>query len=474
MISPRVKHFFVCACTVISFAVPAAAAGGGAIAWFPGPCDSSGGYGLIGLPDAGCGNACSCPGDCGGDGRVAIDELVSVVSMSMHGSTPEHCRSVDRDSSCDVSVGEVVEAVNGALKGCPPPPHATRSTLSPFIDLLVATTMVDQGPGAVVLVAKDGEVLHEVAYGFADLRDERRNETDTLFAIGSVSMPFTALAVLMLAEDGLVDLDDPIGLYEPRLERFGEQLTIRTLLSHTSGIPDFLGRFVGAGAQAEATGHTNWDLIELFWWWGELDFEPGTSCRYSSFAYEVLATLVENVSGIDFPSFVEQRILVPLAMEHTYVRPRQARLAEPAPARGYVRMGAEDFFPFDLADFDGLYGAWSMYSTAHDLLRFDQALYTDRLVSTETLALAFAPAMLSDGEPACAQATYDSSQSYGLGWQVGTHFGEAYVAHDGIRFGYTSALVRFPEKHLTVIVLANRVDSGLPKLAFQIADLYLE
>jgi CubicO group peptidase (beta-lactamase class C family) len=371
-------------------------------------------------------------------------------------------------------VDEVVEAVNGALKGCTPPPASTRNALSPLVDLLVGASMVDRGPGGVVLVAEHGEILHEVAYGFADLREDRLNHVDTLFAIGAVSMPFTALSVLMLADEGLLDLDDPVGRYLPRLERFGAALTIRSLLSHTSGVPDFLGRIAGTGAGAEPIGPTNEDLIDLLWWWGELEFEPGRSCRQSHLGYEVLATLVETVAGVDFPTFVEQRILDPLGMEGTYVRPADARRAEPAAARPYVRMGEADFFPLDPGQYDDLYGAWSMYSTARDLLRFDQALYSSSLLSPASLAQAFAPSLLSGGEPVCANATADPSDSYGLGWQIGVHDGEPYVAHDGIRFGYTSSLLRFPERRLTVIVLANRIDSGLPELAFRIADLFLQ
>lgn len=450
----------------------AAAEGGGALAWFPGPCNEPGDYGLFGDPDAACGDACFCPGDCGGDGQIEINELVSVVSMAMHGSPPMSCPSVDRDRSCDVSIGEIVEAVNGALKGCPPRPAATRTTMSPFVDLVVHASMVDEGPGGVVLVAENGEVVHEVAYGFADVEDEVPNRTDTVFAIGTLSMPFTALAVLMLADDGVIDLDDPVGLYVPRLERFGENVTIRGLLSHTSGIPDFLGRIPGATQRVGSEDLTNQSLIDLIWWWGDLQFEPGTMCRYSQVGYEILATLIENVTGVEFARFVEERILAPLGMENTYVRPAEARRADPVPARGYVPVGSGDFFPYDLSEYDGLYGSWSIYSTARDLLRFAAALDGDLLMSAEMHGVAFAPATLDDGELACAVSSYDSSSSYGLGWQVGTHFGEPYFGQDGVRFGYTSALLHFPEHDLTVIVLANRSDSGLPDLALRISDLF--
>jgi CubicO group peptidase (beta-lactamase class C family) len=451
----------------------AAAEGGGALAWFPGPCNTPGDYGLFGDPSTACGDACFCPGDCGGDGQVEIDELVSVVAMAMHGSPPMSCPSVDRDRSCDVSIGEVVEAVNGALKGCPPRPAATRTTMSPFVDLVVHAAMVDQGPGGVVLVAENGEVVHEVAYGLADVDDGVPNRTDTVFAIGTLSMPFTAIGVLMLADEGVIDLDDPVGLYVPRLERFGENVTIRRLLSHTSGIPDFLGRIPGATQRVGSEDLTNQSLIDLIFWWGELEFEPGTTCRYSQVGYEILATLIENATGVEFARFVEQRILAPLGMESTYVRPAEARRADPAPARGYIPIGSADFFPYDLSEYDGLYGSWSIYSTATDLLRFAAALDGDRLVSAEMLDQCLAPATLDDGAPACAEASYDSSSSNGLGFEVGTRFGEPYFGQDGVRFGYTSSLLRFPEHDLTVIVLANRSDSGLPELAFRIADLFL-
>jgi CubicO group peptidase (beta-lactamase class C family) len=345
--------------------------------------------------------------------------------------------------------------------------------MSPLVDLVVHSSMVDQGPGGVVLVVEGGEVVHEVAYGFADVDEEVPNRIDTLFAIGSLSMPFTSLAVLMLADQGLIDLDDPVGLYVPRLERFGEQVTIRRLLSHTSGLPDFLGRIPGATQRVGSGDLTNQELIDLIWWWGDLEFEPGAMCRYNQVGYEVLATLVENVSGVEFASFVEQNILGPLGMEHTYVRPAEARRVEPPPARGYIPIGEEQYFSYDLAEYDQLYGSWSLYSTAQDLLRFADALDTDLLMSAETLDLSFTPATLNDGEAACLESTYDSSRSYGLGWQVGTHFGEPYFGQDGFRFSYTSSLLHFPQRDLTVIVLANRSDSGLPDLAFHIADLFL-
>jgi len=349
------------------------------------------------------------------------------------------------------------------------------------VDALLASAGVTADtPGGAVMVIREGCVVHSAGYGLADVKHRAANTPHTVFRIASITKTFTALAIMMLAEEGRLRYDDPIGTYLPELARFGDGVTIRRLLYHTAGLPDYAN-------QPSAKAHIlelwpmplNTDELTFLADRGTLKFPPGDLFAYSNTGYEMLAVVIERLSGQSYGDFLEQRVFRPLGMNSTFSLPNAARLANPARARGY-RIEGNIALLTDSDPFDDIAGAYSIYSTVEDLARYDQALYTNQLVSQATLAEGFAPGRLNDGSEVPFTISPDPDDSYAFGWIVGPHRGERYVSHAGTWPGWRAFFLRMPARQLTVALLLNRetpADSGsLPafvSLAFSIADLYL-
>ncbi len=334
------------------------------------------------------------------------------------------------------------------------------------VDAIFASFVDEDSPGGVVIVIQDGQILHKAGYGLADLEGEIPITSETIFHLGSTGKQFTGLAIMMLAEEGKLNYDDPIGHYLPELARFGDDLTIRHLLHHTSGIPDYhedeelFEELLGM-----ADMPTNEEALALLSERGEMLSTPGEEFFYSNTGYEMLGLLIERLSGQPFPTFMQERVFGPLGMKDTFSQPNPDRLTDPDLAHSYIRDDdTDEIEACDSDPLDYLVGSGSIYSTVEDMYLYDQALYTDELVKQSTLAEAFKPALLNDG----------SESNYGFGWDLGTRSGERYVAHDGAWLGFISYYARFPDQRLAVIVLLNR-DYDLPDedVALEIADLYL-
>ncbi len=365
------------------------------------------------------------------------------------------------------AVAPVSEAPAAELTPISPP-----ATLTPTdwaeqpkqVDAIFASFVTEDSPGGAVIVIRDGQILHKAGYGLADLQGDVPIAPKSIFHLGSVGKQFTGLAIMMLAEEGKLDYDDPIGQHLPQLARFGDGLTIRHLLHHTSGIPDYyeneklLETLLG-----KAEMPTNEDTLALLSEMGEAQFAPGEIFAYSNTGYEMLGSLIERVSGQPFAAFMQERVFDPLGMKSTFSQPDPDRLTDPNLAHSYTRRGSR-IEAYDSDPLDYLVGSGSIYSTVEDLYLYDQALYTDKLVKQSTLAEAFQPAVLKSGD----------QSKYGFGWRLGTRSGERYVAHGGGWLGFVAFYARFPEQRLSVIVLLNR-DFDLPDgdLALEIADLYL-
>lgn len=306
------------------------------------------------------------------------------------------------------------------------------------------------GFGGAVLVARGGRVVLRRAYGSADRVAKAPNTPETAFQIGSLSKAFTGMAIVQLAEAGRLSLDDPITARIPEFphaERDGVAVTLRQMLAHTSGIPDFLG-FHDAGDPAAwprsfASLRADIEAKPLL-------FTPGAEYAYSNSAYDLLGVIVERVSGESFEGYLSRRILQPLGMTSSWL----FAAPNPAPpvAVGYgkfrgVEIGVSIFSCVDLA-----FAAGGITSTVDDLLRWDRALLTDRLATRASIAEMLAPGL----------------HGYGLGWQTETISGHRSVGHDGTTIGYRSKLSRFLAADATIIVLANdqrmdvdRVTAGL-------------
>lgn len=333
------------------------------------------------------------------------------------------------------------------------------------VDDLFNSFITDEDPGAIVIVLQDGQILYESAYGLANLEENILLTTDHQMHIASMGKQMTGMAVMMLAEDGLLNYDDPVGMHVSELEHFGADFTIRTLLNHTSGLADYDDGITDALFEL-SDEPTNADLVRVL---SEMDGpadEPGTSFLYSNPGYDLLAVVIERVSGMSFPEFMQTRIFDKLGMEHTFSLPNQTRRDGPMVAISYVlEEDAPVDYPFD--SLDNLVGSGSIYTTAGDMALYDEAWYGDQLVSQATIQDAFQPALLKNG----------SSEPYGFGWELEEFNGEEYVAHSGAWLGFQSDYVRFPERHFSVIVMLNRdynIPDGDTRIALQVAEFYLK
>ncbi|MFC5436399.1 serine hydrolase domain-containing protein [Rhodanobacter umsongensis] len=311
------------------------------------------------------------------------------------------------------------------------------------------------GPGASLLVLKDGKALIRRGYGMANLERHERASPATNYRLASVSKQFTAAAILLLAEDGRLKLDDSIRRWLPSLPATTAKVTLRQLLSHTGGLIDYED-LMPASTTEQLNDH---DVLRLLSATQKSYFAPGTAYRYSNSGYVLLGLVVEQASGQGLPAFLQQRIFRPLHMDRTLL---------------YVRGGPEvSHRAYGYSEQDGAWtrtdqsvtsatrGDGGIYSSIDDLAKWDAALYDDRLLSDASRKLAFSPHAKVVGEP------YEAS--YGFGWRI---TGDT-LWHSGESIGFRNVIVRWPKQHLTVILLSNRNDPEPYRTALSIAEPFL-
>jgi N-acyl-D-aspartate/D-glutamate deacylase/CubicO group peptidase (beta-lactamase class C family) len=326
------------------------------------------------------------------------------------------------------------------------------------VDAVFAPFTSGESPGAAVMVIRDGEVAYEAGYGYADLEHRVPITPQTNFELASVSKQFTAVAVMILAERGRLSYDDSMVEYLPELARFGDRITIRHLLTHTSGLPDY---YDALEQQAGETMPDTEQAMRFLAGWGEPLFPAGERYEYSNPGYEMLALVVERASGQGFGEFLHDNIFAPLGMTGTVVRDSsEPQIAHRA--RGYTRKGGT----FELLDhhpLNHIVGSGSIYSSVEDLARWDRALEAGSLVRRSTLEVAWSPVQLTAGE----------HYPYGFGWRLGRYGGLGHrVYHAGGWVGFSTFIVRYPERRFTVIVLSNLDESDGEEFAGRITDIF--
>jgi len=294
------------------------------------------------------------------------------------------------------------------------------------------------------LIAKDGQVLFEKDYGWADYGQAKPNEPRTVFQIHQLTKTFTAAATLMLVERGRLALDDKVVTYVPEL-REAEAITIRHLLQMESGIPDYIS-FVGARG-AFSRFHTPEEVLDYFAR-EPLLFEPGTQFDYSNSNYIVLGLVIERITGRSYGRFLEKKILKPLKMRRTRFDPYDRVFAN-SRATGYDDITAVPPTEAVYVHPSLAYASGGIFSTARDILKFDRALYDGHVLSQETLEEAF---------------TRGSGNS-GLGWIIDKVRiqGERHklVWHAGGAPGFRGVFVRMIDARVTIILLYNTTGFGV-------------
>jgi CubicO group peptidase (beta-lactamase class C family) len=308
-------------------------------------------------------------------------------------------------------------------------------------------------PGASVIVLQDGHAVFRKSYGFADLEAQVRATPATNYRLASMTKQFTAAAILLLAEDGKLSLDDPVKKWLPTLPAAADRMTLRHLLTHTSGLIDYED-VMSPGTKAQLHDA---DVLHLLESENRSYFAPGTQYRYSNSGYSLLALIVGRASGRDFASFLRERIFGVLHMQNSLAFEQGiSTLTNRAYGYSFVNNA---WTRTDQSLTSAVLGDGGIYSSIDDLAKWDAALYDDRLLRADSLRAAFTPATKTD----------DPEVQYGFGWRI---TGES-LWHSGETMGFRNVIVRFPTHRLSVVVLSNRDDPEPYFLALAIAKLYL-
>ena len=312
-----------------------------------------------------------------------------------------------------------------------------------------------------VLVARDGRTVYQQAFGYANLEWKIPNDLQTKFEIGSMTKQFTALLVLQLVNEGRVKLDGYLSDYLPYYRKdTGSRVTVRQLLSHTSGIPNFISLPGFLDSPASRTTYSVKDFAEKYCS-GDLEFEPGTKFQYSNSGYFLLGAVLEQISGKPYEQLLKDRIFAPVGMNDSGYAHSETII--PHRAAGYER-SSDGLKNARFYDMSIPFAAGALYSTVGDLFLWDQALYGEKLLPAKVRDLLFKPNL----------------ESYGFGWGIlipepgSPNAGETIVMHGGAIFGFQSVIERIPTHKELIVLLDNTESPKLLDIALQIRRILSE
>lgn len=310
-------------------------------------------------------------------------------------------------------------------------------------------------PGAAIAVVKNGKVVKTAGYGLASVEFNVPATPETVFEIGSVSKQITAAAIMLLVEDGKINLDEKISSYLPNTPDAWKNVTTRHLLTHTSGVKSY-SSLDGFELNRRLKRDDFIKLLSV----QPLDFETGASYTYSNSGYSLLGYIIETVSGRSYWDFIRTRIFAPLKMTKTADRDPQYIIRNRATGyewRNNQLIGRD----YDLTD---VFSAGAIVSTVGDLAKWDAALRNDTLLKKTSKMQMWTPAVLSDGKP----------YPYGFGFRISEIRGHKLIAHSGQTAGFGASVSRYVDDDLTVIALTNLGETGMGTLlASNIAKIYL-
>src|ERR1700733_4636267 len=317
----------------------------------------------------------------------------------------------------------------------------------------------DSTPGCAVGVAKAGHLEFSKAYGSADLENGIRNSPDTVFEAGSVSKQFTAMAILMLAREGKLSLDDPARKYIPELPDYGNPVTIREMLTHTSSLRDWGDIATIEGWPRGTRVYEDADLLKIVSKQKELNFAPGPHWSYSNTGYNLSEIIVSRVSGLSLAEFARQRIFLPLGMSHTSWRDDYTRIV---PDRAVAYSPRSDGFHANMP-FENIYGNGGLLTTVGDLLKWNEHLSAPGAADSELVQGQVRNYRLNSGRPT----------DYGYGLFIRTFNGVSEISHTGSTAGYSPFLGRYPTHSLSIAMLCNVSDINTSVYGHAIADIWI-
>jgi CubicO group peptidase (beta-lactamase class C family) len=346
-----------------------------------------------------------------------------------------------------------------AAAQAPPPPSGGDASPDARVDAIFAEWDRPDSPGAAVAVVRDGRVVFARGYGMANLEHGVPISRETVFDIASVSKQFAGMAIAMLAREGRVELDAEVQRYLPDVPYFGAPITVRHLLHHTSGLRDWPEAMLASGVRYEDVISFA-DIGRMVRRQRELDFAPGAEFLYSNTGYNLLAEIVEAVTGEAFAAWTGRNLFEPLGMRNTHFPDDHRRL---------VRNRAASYAPGPGGELrnvpNGLtaLGSSSLHTTIDDLALWVANLADGAVGGPEVLAMMRQRGVLSDGSPT----------DYGFGLTLGRYRGVPFERHGGAWAGFRTMLIHFPEQRLGVIVLGNLASFRAQDRALEVAEIFL-
>jgi CubicO group peptidase (beta-lactamase class C family) len=326
------------------------------------------------------------------------------------------------------------------------------------IDEFLSKQFNQADPGCVVLAAKEGKIIYRKAFGSADLQLNVPLKADMVFNIASITKQFTAVAILQLVEQGKISVRDSVQKFVPGYPFKGYTITIENLLTHTSGIRDYL-QIDYQTPFLERRDFKPGQLIDSFKTY-PLDFKPGTKFSYSNSGYYLLGYIIEKVSGKKYQDYIRENLLKPLGLAHSYFD--QGGNIIPNRVNGYRKEGTT----FENVDYWSPtieYSAGGLISNVDDLLAWQKGLYSYKILKKETLEKAFISYHLEDG----------TQTGYGYGWYIKTSNGIRSIEHQGGLPGFESNEIYFPAEDVFISILCNSGTAPIDELSVTISSIVL-
>ena len=361
--------------------------------------------------------------------------------------------------------------------------QSSEASMDKKIDAIFSGVTSPDAPGLAVLVRKNGNTASERGYGVRDLRTKSKIDARTNFRLASFTKQFTAMAIMLLVHDGKLRYDATLPEIFPDFPAYGKTITVRNLLNHSGGLPDYEDLMDAL----EKTKGPTWtpenqiqdgEVLELLKKEKSGKFAPGTSWAYSNSGYVMLGIIVSKISGKSYGEFFHERIFAPLKMNHTLVfQKNKNKITNRAFGHSNENGALKET---DQSSTSATLGDGGIYSNLEDLAKWDDALRHHTLLSEKEFQPALVPVKLNDGsdpqwpaEPNGDNLHPGKPVAYGFGWFLDPYHGHLRSWHTGTTMGFRTVIERFYENNLTIIILCNRTDLDPEKLSLRVADLFL-